>query len=353
MKKWIVLLCFFCTSALAQDASEAQEQAALLQEKILSALVEQGDVRAALPLLDEAVALFDKTYGGEKRRLYAAHSTPETLVYLTQAANAGQDAVVIPGMWADFWYWRGYVHIDLQDVDAGKKDLDRALELAPLHAMARNERGHYYTLQKDWDKAIADFQQVIDENVIDDVAARKTIVARAQRGIAYIFIERGQWDEARALYQQILADNPDDVTAKQQLQYIRAQRDGEMPPPSFLAHAANHIVGEHTHAWAAGIRPDTAQAKSPEEYADLAFAARSADVANMTAAVGRDCVAHFGEALADACRCATEKVDYAQYYALETRARQTIRAHLNRDFNQLFNQYRAIEQECGLPPMKM
>ena len=224
MKKLLLCLALLASPLFAQDTPENRAQALILQEQSIILLTQQGDAHAALTLLDAAIALYEKTFAEEKRRIYAAHNPTETLYYLTTAAHHNEDAVVVEGLWADLWYLRAYTQMELGNLQAGKKDLDATLALAPAHAMAHNERGNYYTMEKEWDKAEADFQAAIDLNFSDDAAEKQATTARAKRGLGYILIERGQWDAAQALYEGILADNPNDEKAQQELQYIQQNR---------------------------------------------------------------------------------------------------------------------------------
>lgn len=351
MKKRLILFALLAARAIfANDSADLDQAAHALHAKAQTILIETRDAQKAATLLDEAETLYQKRIAGEKRRIYAANTQTESLFYLLESANAQQDAVVIDGIWADLFYLRGYARLSLGDADAGKREYDRALAISPAHVMARNGRGNYYLLQKDWDKAQADFQHAIDHNYFDGEAKQAT-TAIAKRGLGYILIERGAWDEAEALYQQLLAENPNDEKAKTELQYIREQRDGQREPPSFLIHASESPAGQHTSAWMASIRPDIAQAKSAEEYANLATQAMRDHAADMQTALNQDCVALYGQTHAAACACATGKADYRAYFGLKLRAAQGIAEYFNHDFEMLKRQFRAIESECRLPPM--
>ncbi|MDO5091535.1 MAG: tetratricopeptide repeat protein [Cardiobacteriaceae bacterium] len=354
MKK--ILLLLFLASRLvsannADNHGELDTAARVLFDKAQTLLVETRDAAQALAVLDEADALYQKRIAHEKRRIYATSNQTESLAYLLESANNKEDAVVIDGIWADLLYLRGYAYLERGDAEAGKRAYDRVLAIAPAHVMARNGRGNYHLLKKDWDSAQADFEYVIANNLLDNEDAQKLTTAAAKRGLGYILIERGAWDEAEALYKQLLADNPGDAKAQNQLQYIREQRDGERQPPSFLVHAAEYPAGEHTSAWANAIRPDVSRAKTAEEYARLANEAMRDHAADMRPALRQDCVTIYGDAHAAACTCATDKADYRAYFELKIRAAQGIAEHYNHEFAAQHNQFRAIEKACQLPPM--
>lgn len=356
MKPILVMLALICAPLLAQtpsaeDRALAAEAARKIHAQATHALAQERDAHKALNILNIGKQLFEEAWGKHPdTRPYSAANDAEGRHYLAHAAD-GKKAEIIDGVWADIFYLRGYAHNELGDPEAGKAEYDIALELAPAHVMARNGRGNYYTLKRDWDKAQADFRHAIEYNFTANEAERKFLTARAQRGLGYILIERGHLDEAEALYKQILADNPDDSKAQQELHYIEQQRSGTRPAPSFLIAAAEMPVGEHTAAWAQSVRPDVTQAKTPNEYAALSFAARKANLSTFKSALEKDCVAQFGDAHAAACTCAVGKADYAAWYALETRAQQGVREHLNHDFNTLYETWRGIEAQCTLPAL--
>lgn len=315
MKPILLILALICAPLFAQtpspeDRALATEAAHKIHAQATHALLQERDARQALNILNLGKQLFEEGWGKHAdTRPYAAANDAEARHYLAQAGKSGKKAEIIDGVWADIFYLRGYAHNELGDVEAGKAEYDFALELAPAHVMARNGRGNYYTLKREWDKAQADFRHAIEYNFTADEAERKFLIARAQRGLGYILIERGQLDEAEALYKQILADNPEDSKAQQELRYIAEQRSGTRPAPSFLIAAAEMPVGEHTAAWAQSARPDPAQAKTAEEYAALGLAARQARLATFKPALEKDCVAQFGDAHAAACTCAVDKAE--------------------------------------------
>lgn len=179
----------------------------------------------AVPLLDEAVRLFEQHFAGEKRQVFAAKGNPEALLYVLEAANAQKEAVVVDGRWAELFYLRAYAHNELGDLEAGKRDLDALLRLSPANALALNERGFYFNRKKDWQAAAADFGKAADVcKLMEDPQERQSVCAAAARGLAFTLTERGRWQDAEAIYQRLLQENPQDGRARHELEYIRQQR---------------------------------------------------------------------------------------------------------------------------------
>ena len=204
-------------------------EVAQLHEHAVATLF-SGQARAAIPLLDQAIAQYEQHFAADPRQRYAAASRVETLFYLTQAANAGKDAYIIDPRWAELYYLRAYAHNELGELAAGKADLDALLALQPANAQALNERGFYYQREKNWQAAAADFEQATEfSQWIEDPATRQKMYGAAQRGLGFTLIERGRWQEAEAIYQKLLQENPQDARARNELEYIRQQREKHPP----------------------------------------------------------------------------------------------------------------------------
>lgn len=199
-------------------------EVAQLHEQAVAALF-SGQARAAIPLLDKAIARYEKQFAADPRQRYAASGNVETLFYLTKAANEGKEAYIIDPRWAELYYLRAYAHNELGDLAAGKADLDALLALRPDNAQALNERGYYYQREKNWQAAAADFEKAAESSqLIEEPAVRQKMSAAAQRGLAFTLTERGRWQEAEAIYQKLLKEDPQDERSRHELEYIRQQR---------------------------------------------------------------------------------------------------------------------------------
>ena len=159
-------------------------EVAQLHEQAVAALF-SGQARAAIPLLDKAIARYEKQFAADPRQRYAASGNVETLFYLTKAANEGKEAYIIDPRWAELYYLR----------------------------------------EKNWQAAAADFEQATEfSQWIEDTATRQKMYGAAQRGLGFTLIERGRWQDAEAIYQKLLQENPHDDRARNELEYIRQQR---------------------------------------------------------------------------------------------------------------------------------
>ena len=165
-------------------------EVAQLHEQAVAALF-SGQARAAIPLLDKAIARYEKQFAADPRQRYAASGNVETLFYLTKAANEGKEAYIIDPRWAELYYLRAYAHNELGELAAAAADFEQATEFSQ------------------W---------------IEDTATRQKMYGAAQRGLGFTLIERGRWQDAEAIYQKLLQENPHDDRARNELEYIRQQR---------------------------------------------------------------------------------------------------------------------------------
>jgi tetratricopeptide (TPR) repeat protein len=76
-------------------------------------------------------------------------------------------------------------------------------------------------LEKDWTRAKQAFEKAEDQAPISPDDSRAEELARARRGLGYVFVELGQLDAAEKKYQQCLTTDPNDTRAARELQYVR------------------------------------------------------------------------------------------------------------------------------------
>ena len=83
------------------------------------------------------------------------------------------------------------------------------------------ELGYHYQNQKNWAAALDLFKHAESATrEFTPAEYRNGELARAWRGIGYIYVEYGRLDEATAIYRQCLELNANDEKAKGELEYI-------------------------------------------------------------------------------------------------------------------------------------
>ena len=104
----------------------------------------------------------------------------------------------------DTYYYRGVAYVTKGDYDKAIADFDQVIELQPNHDAAHNARGSAYVAKGEYDKAIADYDQAIE--LLPDLAE-----VYNSRGGAYY--SKGDYDQAIADYDQAIALQTDDAQA--------------------------------------------------------------------------------------------------------------------------------------------
>jgi hypothetical protein len=190
------------------------------------ALVKAGRAEEAITgKFDQVIARFEKQYAGEKRHIYCGRDQAEVLLYMTEAAEKGEDAIALPPMWADAWFFKSYALIELHRTAEAVAALDRAIALSPSHAHYLSERGYLYHQAKDWPHSLEKYKAAEEAvKLITDKQGQIDERTRALRGQGYALVELGDLDAGEQKYQQSLAQNPDDKTSRQELDYIKGLR---------------------------------------------------------------------------------------------------------------------------------
>jgi Flp pilus assembly protein TadD len=208
------------SGSAAKDADS--EQARRVGEAMQ--LVKSGHAEDAITNhLDQVIAGYEKQYAGDKRHIYCAHGQAETLHYMLDAANRGEEAVALGSTWADAWYVKSYALTELHRTAEATAALDKAIALSPSHAHYLSERGYLYQLAKDWPRALESFKAAEESvKLLTDHDVQRHEHTRALRGQGYVLFELGDLDTAAQKYQQSLALDPDDKTSSQELDYIKS-----------------------------------------------------------------------------------------------------------------------------------
>jgi len=188
-------------------------------------LIAKGQPAAALPLVDQVIAGYEKKYRSSSKTVYySARSLEEGFVYSTLAGMTGRNGVVLNGDWTDAYFLKGFALIDLNRSDEAKALLERAVAMAPSNAQLLDELAEWHKNRREWDAAWALFQRADEASALSPEGRQTADKTRAIRGKAFILIERGKLDDAEKLYRDCLKIDPNDDRAKQGLQYVSGRR---------------------------------------------------------------------------------------------------------------------------------
>ena len=231
-----VLLFLLCASPDQRAASPAdpdKEPATLKLLQEARTLIDAKKPQPAIEKCEKVIASFKAHYGDSKSKIYCAQSSAENLGYLLMAAaaiNKGEfdkdkkNAIVLSSSWATAYFIKAYALQDLGRLADAKSTLQLALELSPSNSRYLSELGSIYVLEKNWPKAKEAFAKAEDEAPIASDDSKAEVLARARRGLGYVFVELGQLEAAEKKYQQCLAADPKDTKAAEELEYVRRLR---------------------------------------------------------------------------------------------------------------------------------
>jgi len=185
-------------------------------------LIKEHHPKDALPVLDTIISAEESGHHDDKRIIFSARSSEESLFYLMEAAVQKKNAVALDETWSTAYFLKGFALIDLNRADEAKAFLDKAIALAPMNSQFLAERGEWFKSRKDWKSAYADFNSAsaAAEFSTDDVKSSEK--RRALRGMAFVRTEQGQLKEAEKLLNECVKIDPSDANARRELDYIHS-----------------------------------------------------------------------------------------------------------------------------------
>lgn len=187
--------------------------------------IEQGKLEAAVAECDNVISAFKAHYKNERRKIYCGNTPAEVLGTLVGAAVGKQNAIVLSPTWANAYFLKAYALQDLKQLGEAKKTLLSAVELSPTNSHYLNELGEIYQLEKNWSKARETYISAEDNAPLSPDETRVSDLARARRGLGYVYVELGRLDQAEKKYRECLAADPDDHRAAAELQYVKQLKE--------------------------------------------------------------------------------------------------------------------------------
>ena len=228
------------SGAPPQAAAAASPEDAALEQQLMAGAqllqLRQPD-RAIADHFDKVIAAYELRYKDQKAKPYTGRWQVEKLMYLLQATTSKEEpkqgAIIVPQVWSDAWYLKGYSLIELNRPAEARKALEAALALAPRNAQYLGELGNVYLGERNWPAALKIFEQAeaaAKEFSPPEVKVKE--LSRAWRGIAYVYVEQGRWDDAEKVYLQCLELDKNDRRAQAELNYVRTQRPTQQRAPA-------------------------------------------------------------------------------------------------------------------------
>lgn len=208
--------------AAGTDPEKDPQMMRLLQEA--RRLIDGREPAPAVAKCDAVIRAYEEHYAGSKQRIFCGRTPEERLGEMLKAAVDKNNALALSSTWAEACFMKAYALQDLRRPDEAKATLQQALKLSPFNAQYLAELGGLLGREKNWAKAEQLYREAEDNASLSPPSARAEDLARARRGLGYVFVELGRLDEAERKYEQCLVTNPNDTKAKAELQYVRAQK---------------------------------------------------------------------------------------------------------------------------------
>lgn len=188
-----------------QDPKERRFQSVFMNNGLALVEVHQGNLPAALELLDEGIAALDRELGPDEQRLHRSvlhHNRANVysgLELLEEAAAEFSTVIGLDPNYPEYYFDRGNLLRRLGRDDEALADYETAIRLSPPFHEAFYNRGDIRADRGDVEGALADFDYVldIDPDFVDAYVNR-----------AGIRLAAGEWDAARQDAEAGLAREP-------------------------------------------------------------------------------------------------------------------------------------------------
>lgn len=189
-------------------------------------VLQHGDPDLAIAgYFDPVIEHFEREFRNAGKRVYAARSQKQVLLYVALPHEDQRPVVVLDSTWSDAYLMKAYSLTELHQISDAQATLQKAIALSPLTSQYVAELGYSYGIQDQCERSIATYKQA--ESLADqasDDSTRTADLMRAWRGQGYCLTELGRFDEAETLYRKCLALDPADTKSKDELQYIAKKR---------------------------------------------------------------------------------------------------------------------------------
>ncbi|KQU84770.1 hypothetical protein ASC78_09750 [Variovorax sp. Root318D1] len=186
-------------------------------------LVSSKKPTEALPLLDQAIAQYERAYRESGVLAYSARSAPETLLYALEGHKQNIRAQVYGVEWGLAYFLKGFALIDLGRIPEAKAAYEAAIKLSPRNSQYLSERGHIHALERDWLGSLQAFDEALRAVELTPPALNTREKTRALRGMAFAQVELGNLNAAKALHERVLQIDPANRMSVNELQYIKDQ----------------------------------------------------------------------------------------------------------------------------------
>lgn len=201
------------------EAHDEQSLEKSLQEGI--ELIQAKELSSAIVRFDRIINDYDRTYRHRGDKQYLAFlSLEEFLAYVKGTPPPEREVVWLHPYYSQAHYYKGYALVQLERTREAIVEIQRAIELNPMHGPFYLELAYIHARQRDFDRALTLYNNALER----DFFPQKSATAAAYRGIGYIYIESGMLAEAVRMYERSLELEPESSIARQEIDYISTLR---------------------------------------------------------------------------------------------------------------------------------
>lgn len=201
------------------EAHDEQSLEKYLQEGI--ELIQSKELSSAIQRFDRIIGDYDTTYRSRGDKLYLSFlSLEEFLAFVKGEPPPEREVVWLHPYYSQAHYYKGYALVQLEKTREAIHEIQRAIELNPMHGPFYLELAYIHARQRDFDRALSLYQNALDR----DFFPQKSATAAAYRGIGYIYIESNMLAEAVRMYERSLELEPESSIARQEIDYIGTLR---------------------------------------------------------------------------------------------------------------------------------
>jgi len=206
--------------------ADADEQKVLDAVKMIAA----GKIQVAVDgPLTEVIGKYEARYAGKPVKVFCAEGVADGLIYAAlgqKTATSGAVEVLGPA-WAKAYWARGYAYDEMARYDDARRELDKALALAPMNSQYKSELAYVYLRKGDWKKSLELYRDAVDDASISGAGGPAEVTSlqcKALRGQGYTLVELHRLDDAAAAYKACLKLEPGEPKSLGELGYIDGLR---------------------------------------------------------------------------------------------------------------------------------
>ncbi len=179
--------------------------------------------RAIVECFNPIIQDYNNVYANSSNRIYTARTKEEYDFYAMSAINEGKAVKILSDNWSKAYFLKAYTLLELKELNLAKKNIRKALYLAPSNAKYLSELGHIQHIHKDFKRALKTYQLAEKSaTLFSPKNLKKEEIIHAKIGIGYSYTELKEFNRAQNVYKEVLKLDSHNKIAMRELQYIKS-----------------------------------------------------------------------------------------------------------------------------------